>query len=418
LKRISLQQWKIILLSSLGGMLDYYDFVIFAIFAKTIGQTFFPSHNPLMEVFAAFSAFAVGYLARPLGGIVFSHFGDKYGRRQAFIFSILIMGLATFGMAVVPSYQRYGILMPILFLFLRFIQGIALGGEISGALTFVSEHVKHRVGLACAVIFCFVNFGVVAATLVKLLLSTVEPIMDSGVASWRVAFGMGGLFAILSYFLRTNLEESPEFLAFKHEVPRVPILELLRSHLTTTLLAVMLVAVNAVMISMLYLYTSSFMELLGHFSPAEISQFNFYCVVLLSAGILIWGYLVDRIGARRVFLTGIVLIMPLSYGFYSALLNNSYLYLFGSLIPFVSGMINASFPVLVVNLFPTSIRYSGVATSYNLAFAVFCGLSPLLATALIERTGNWMMPVYVLIVVSLLGMFSLVSMGKGKRELD
>ncbi|NDS79866.1 MHS family MFS transporter [Francisella tularensis subsp. holarctica] len=145
-------------------MLEFYDFVIFGMFAIVLGKTFFPTEgSPALQALSAFTVFAVGYFARPFGGIIFGHIGDKYGRKKSFLLTILLMGLAAFMIAILPSYQNVGIIAPLLFVILRIIQGAAIGGEIPSAVVFVKESLLKHGGLACGIIVCFLQLLQLAA---------------------------------------------------------------------------------------------------------------------------------------------------------------------------------------------------------------------------------------------------------------
>ena len=158
--------FKTILLTSVGGMLEFYDFVIFSMFTIVLGQTFFPQQNSqVLQVLYAFTVFSVGYLARPLGGIIFGHISDKYGRKKSFLMTIFLMGTASFLIAFLPSYSTVGIIATILFVILRIIQGTAIGGEIPSAIVFIKESINKHSGVACGIIFCLINFGVFFAVL-------------------------------------------------------------------------------------------------------------------------------------------------------------------------------------------------------------------------------------------------------------
>src|SRR5262249_48224274 len=160
------------LLASLGGTLEFYDFVIFGIFARDIADTIFPNPTPLVSLIQSFAAFAVGYLARPIGGIVLSHFGDRYGRRRVFLVSIFVMSGATFAMGLVPSYATWGAAASLLMVALRLLQGFCLGGELPGALTYVVETARRQAAFVCGVVFACVTMGVAAATGLSLMLRT------------------------------------------------------------------------------------------------------------------------------------------------------------------------------------------------------------------------------------------------------
>ena len=222
--------WRIVLLASLGGTLEFYDFVIFGIFARDIADALFPSGSPLVSLMASFAAFAAGYLARPIGGIVLSHFGDRYGRRQVFLGSIFVMSLATTGMGLVPSYQRWGAAASALMVALRIVQGFCLGGELPGALTYVVETAPRIAPFVCGVVFACVTMGVAAATGVSLSLRSLLAPETVPVLAWRIAFILGGLGGIVSFVLRRALEESPEFARMRGLASRQPFRDLLRTH--------------------------------------------------------------------------------------------------------------------------------------------------------------------------------------------
>ena len=191
--------FKTILLTSVGGMLEFYDFVIFSIFAIVLGRTFFPVEgSEALQALSAFTVFAVGYSARPIGGIIFGHIGDKYGRKKSFLLTILLMGVASFMIALLPSYKTAGITATILFVVLRIIQGAAIGGEIPSAIVFVKESLIKNGGLACGMIYCFINFGIFFAEITQ----TITTSYFSEDYAWRAAFIFGGIAAIVSYILR------------------------------------------------------------------------------------------------------------------------------------------------------------------------------------------------------------------------
>src|SRR5215212_10956496 len=180
--------WRIVLLASLGGTLEFYDFVIFGIFAKDIADAIFPNPTPLVSLMVSFAAFAAGYLARPIGGIVLSHFGDRYGRRRVFLISIFVMSGATLGMGLVPSFARWGVAASALMVGLRLLQGFCLGGELPGALTYVVETAPRHAPFVCGVVFSCVTLGVAAATGVSLAVRTWLPPDLVPSLGWRLAF--------------------------------------------------------------------------------------------------------------------------------------------------------------------------------------------------------------------------------------
>ena len=223
---------RIVLLASLGGALEFYDFVIFGVFAKDIADAIFPNPTPLISLMVSFAAFAAGYLARPIGGIVLSHFGDRYGRRRVFLISIFVMSGATLGMGLVPPFASWGAAASLLMVSLRLVQGFCLGGELPGALTYVVETAPRRAPFVCGVVFSWVTMGVALATGVSLAVRTWLPAELVPSLGWRLAFVLGGLGGVLSFVLRRSLEESPEFARMKQAASRQPFREVLQTQLS------------------------------------------------------------------------------------------------------------------------------------------------------------------------------------------
>ena len=205
-------KFKTVVLSALGGGLECYDFIIFAIFAKNIGDTFFPASSTVATLIQSYLVFAIGYLARPLGGVIFSHFGDLYGRKKSFSVSISMMGISTLLMSFLPGFDKWGLLATVVFILLRIFQGLSIGGEIPGALVFVSEHFPLKKGAACAIILLFLNCGLLLGDLIHVLLTRFLPENLFNAYGWRIAFFIGGFSALISFYIRRSLEETHSFL--------------------------------------------------------------------------------------------------------------------------------------------------------------------------------------------------------------
>lgn len=400
--------WKITFLSSVGGMLEFYDFVIFAIFALPIGQAFFPHKTALISVMSAFAAFAVGYLARPLGGLVFSHFGDRHGRKRAFILSVFIMGGATLLMGLLPTYQDEGILMSILFVFLRIVQGMAVGGEIPGAMVFVMEHLKRYSGTACGVVFLFINLGTFLANAVYAVMGMLLKNTGFQEDSWRVAFILGGFLAVGSYFLRMKMNESPVYLKHKAHAARIPFVQLMKSYSRNVLAGICLVAVQATLVSLLYLYVTQYLSLLGHYTHRDISVVTLTALSVFSICCAFWGWMADKLGCKPILCIGMLLLMAGSYWYYYAMIHHVHVLLAAIAVSVVAGMVTGSFGALLITWFPIVVRYSGMAICYNVAFAVFGGLSPLLATYLIHQSHNLLFPAYLLMMSAVIGLLGVL----------
>lgn len=405
--RITAAGWRIVLLASLGGTLEFYDFVIFGVFARDIAAAVFPNASPLASLMASFAAFAAGYLARPFGGIVLSHYGDRYGRRKVFLWSVFVMSAATLGMGLVPSYAQWGVAASALMVALRLLQGFCLGGELPGALTYVVETAPRIAPLVCGVVFSCVTMGVAVATAVSLSVRTWLAPELVPVYGWRIAFVIGGLGGVLSFVLRRSLEESPEFERMRSLASRQPFGDLLRTHKTQVLVGSALLAGTACFNGLFFSHLPAYLSGVLQYDPKQAVFSQTVGVLASAAGILLTGWIGDRIPPRYLLRTGVALLLVFSYPFYSALEARSVnLTLLLVLAGLAAGFTNGSFAVLLTDLFPTRIRFTGVALVFNVSFTIFSGTAPLVATTLIRDTGQFASPAFLMMgsaVLALVG---------------
>jgi MFS transporter, MHS family, proline/betaine transporter len=397
-RRISAAGWRIVLLASLGGTLEFYDFVIFGIFAKDIADAIFPNPTPLVSLMASFAAFAVGYFARPIGGIVLSHFGDRYGRRRVFLVSLFTMSGATSGMGLVPTFATWGTAASALMLTLRLVQGFCLGGELPGALTYVVETAPpEHAPFVCSVVFSCVTMGVAAATGVSLAVRTWLPPHQVPMLGWRLAFIIGGLGGFVSFMLRRSLEESPEFARMKQLAARQPFREVLKTHLAAVAVGVTALATTAGFTGLFFSHMAAYMSGVLGYDARQTVLSQTLGVIVHALGILAVGALADRIPSRVLLRVGAAALAVLAFPFYWALANRM---LQPTLLLVLAGacasLVNGSFAVLLTDLFPTRVRFSGVALGFNVAFTAFSGTAPLVATGLIRSTGFDTAPAFVM----------------------
>jgi len=403
--RISAAGWRIVILASLGGTLEFYDFVVFGIFARDIANAVFPGASPLGSLMASFAAFAAGYLARPLGGIVLSHYGDRYGRRRVFLWSVFVMSAATLGMGLVPTYAQWGIAASMLMVALRLIQGFCLGGELPGALTYVVETAPKIAPFVCSVVFACVTMGVAAATGVSLAVRTSldpESVPDYG---WRIAFVLGGLGGVLSFVLRRSLHESPEFERVRALALKQPLWELLRTHTGNVLVGCAILAGTACFTGLFFSHLPAYLFGVLQYDPRQAAFSQTVGVIASAVGILITGWLGNRIPPRYLLRLGVTLLLVLAYPFYTAVATRSMnLTLLCTLAGLCAGLTNGSFASLLTDLFPTRIRFTGVALAFNVSFTLFSGTAPLVATTLIRDTGSLAAPALLMMGSALLAL--------------
>ena len=402
---ISPAGWRIVLLASLGGTLEFYDFVIFGIFARDIASAIFPSSSPLVSLMASFGAFAAGYLARPLGGIVLSHYGDRYGRRRVFLWSVFVMSGATLGMGLVPPYAQWGVAACVLMVALRLVQGFCLGGELPGALTYVVETVPRQAPFVCGVVFACVTMGVAVATGVSLSLRTLLPPESVPVLAWRIAFVLGGLGGILSFILRRSLEESPEFARLRGLASRAPLQEVFRTFTAPVLVGCAVLAGTACFNGLFFSHLPAYLSGVLQYDPRQAVYAQTIGVIASAGGILLTGWLGTRIPPRHLLRCGVALLVLFAYPFYAALETRAVnLTLLLTAAGLVAGLTNGSFAALLTDLFPTRIRFTGVSLVFNVSFTLFSGTAPLVATAMIRDMASVTAPAALMVGCGLLAL--------------
>ncbi|WP_413045739.1 MFS transporter [Pseudomonas phoenicis] len=381
--------YKTLSLSALGGALEFYDFIIFVFFATVVGKLFFPPEMPeWLRLMQTFGIFAAGYLARPLGGIVMAHFGDLLGRKKMFTLSIFMMAVPTLIMGLLPTYAQIGLWAPMLLLLMRVIQGAAIGGEVPGAWVFVSEHVPARnTGYACGTLTAGLTAGILLGSLVATLINSVYSAEEVAEYGWRIPFLLGGVFGLFSVYLRRWLHETPVFAEMQQRkalAEELPLRAVLRDHPRAVLLSMLLTWLLSAGIVVVILMTPALLQTFYGVSPTDSLKANSLAIILLSLGCIGTGWLCDRFGAGRVLVVGSLLLLASSWTFYHSLATHpELLFALYAVTGLCVGVIGAV-PFVMVKAFPAAVRFTGLSFSYNVAYAIFGGLTPMVVTALLK----------------------------------
>ena len=399
---------KLVLLSSLGGGLEFYDFIIFAIFSIEIGNSFFPHESSTASLIGAYSLFAIGYLARPIGGMLFSHFGDKFGRCKSFALTISVMAATTLLMGIMPNYTHWGLTATVLFTLLRIIQGMSIGGEIPGAITFVSEHLNNRPGLSCGLIIFFLNMGMLLAQAVRTLLHFFLSNNAFHLYGWRIAFLLGGTLAIVSFYLRKDLQETPVFLEINQR-ERFPLLALFKQNPRELVSGIFVAGLGATIVSIYLLYFNAYLQTIINYPRKTASTLILLQLVIMSILNPLASFVSDYLGRRKLLIVGSFLLLLTSPIYFKLMQKIEFSFILVALNGLVISIYLGAMPCYLSELFPPKIRYSGVAISYNLAFALFGGLTPLLATFLVANTSVNIIPSFIIVLASILALLSLMA---------
>lgn len=371
-------------LAALGGALEFYDFIIFVFFTAVIGERFFPPSTPdWLRQLQAFGLFAAGYLARPLGGIVMAHFGDRSGRKRMFTLSVFLMAVPTLLIGLLPTYATLGYAAPLLLLLLRMLQGAAVGGEVPGAWVFVAEHVPaHRVGLACGTLTSGLTLGILLGSLVATAVNALLGAEAVAAWGWRVPFLVGGVFGFLAVSLRRWLAETPvfeELRARRALVEGLPLQAVLRGHGRAVAVSMLLTWVLTAAIVVVILMTPTLVQKLYAVAPADALAASSVATLCLTLSCVLFGVAVDRFGEGAVLGAGCLGLGAAAYALYGGL--PGHLLPLSALAGAAVGVVGVV-PTVMVRAFPAAVRFSGLSFSYNVAYALFGGVTPLAVTLL------------------------------------
>ena len=419
---------RVVLLSSLGGALEFYDFVVFGVFGVYISGAFFPSGNPLVSQMQGLAVFAVGYFARPLGGLLFGRRGDRTGRRGSFMLSLGIMSIATAAIGLVPDYRTGGIVSSAVFVALRLVQGFCLGGELPGAITYAVEVVPRRhATLACGLVFGCVSSGVLLATGISELLHLTLDAAEMAVWGWRIAFLVGGALGGLSCVLRRSLEESPAFLRMRARLAddaaaggaKGPLAELLTAHRRRLLVGIAATGVVTTFNGLLFAHMGGYLIRVLAYAPSQVFAALNIASAVISVTLVAATWVADRWTPLGVFRIGCVVLALAAVPAYSVIVAHGMklgqmFFLIGLSACFTHG----TFALLLADLFPTRIRFSGVALSMNLGAVIFSALGPLLAGSLVIWTGWLAVPSLLIVATALLALAATILLPRLSGQLD
>lgn len=392
------EQRKVVLLSSMGGLLEFYDFTIYGLFAGYFAHQFFPAHDEFISIIASYSVFVVGYVVRPVGGIIFSHIGDAIGRKTVLIMTMVLMGVASVGIALLPTYEQIGIYAPALMLLFRLIQGLAIGGELPSMIVYVSESMPDKRAQGMGGIFSGTVAGLIPGMLINLAIVkflTPEAINSYG---WRIPFLVGGLLCFIAYRVRCELHES---VAFKkvHKHESLPFAELLQHHLGKVLIGAGLVSIMATPIILAIIFMPTYLTKIVKADPTAVSQAVLIATFISVASIYIMGKLLNTQNLFKLSYISLVGLLLSAVICYSMIAMNLNLIIALAIFAIFQGFLVTIPPIFLSHLFPIEVRLTGVALSYNISFVLFGGVTPIVVTSMIEKTGMiYFIPVLVLLV--------------------
>lgn len=387
---LAAKDYKTIFLALLGGALEVYDFVIFVFLSGVIADVFFPPSMPeWLRLVQSMAIFSVGYLARPVGGLFLAHFSDSTGRKGMFNFTVLFMAIPCLCIGLLPGFEQAGYAAPALLLLARLVQGAALGGEVPNAWVFVAEHVPEaRRGYALGLLQAGLTVGYMLAALTAAILTSVYSTEDLRAWAWRIPFLVGGVFGFIAVWLRRWLRETPVFLELQkqHRIEKMPVSSVIRRHRVAAIPSILLtVLLNAAVIMMVVVTPLALQRFYG---MDEAVTFRISCVAILflNLGCVLAGRVSDWLGAWRtvglysVLLALAIMLLCASFGVSTRVVVVCYM-----TACLLSGIVGAV-PSVIVQLFPSSMKVTGISLTYNLTYSIGSSILPIFMLGLLHAS--------------------------------
>lgn len=383
MKKLNKNDIKTLVLSSLGGTLEFYDFIIFAIFTPYFTHHFFPSSlDENIQLLNSYIAFAAGYLARPIGAVIMGHFSDKFGRKRMFLLSIVLMVIPTFIFSIMPTYNDIGYFAIVILLLIRFTQGIAIGAELPSAWVFVYEHslINYRARFL-ALLTCGVCAGILLGALSALLLQlnfSDEEIKDY---AYRIPFFIGGIFGLISIYLRKFLQETPIFLKIKEnkQLNSFPLKEIIKNYKIDIFLSMIITWVLAACVLVLIILMPNYTKELFDIDSITNTLVQISACIFMILGLFCTGYLADKFKATsvcKVFAFYLFIFNLLC--FYKMYISKDFILfcIFYLCACFFAGIVNFA-SIFMCSLYKQNILVSGISFSYNLSYAIAGFITPI-----------------------------------------
>ncbi len=394
-----------------GNILEWYDFTVYGFFATVIGTQFFPESDKVVQLISSFGVFAAGYLVRPLGGVIFGLIGDKQGRKKALVFSVIMMAVSTTLIAFLPVYANIGWYSALLLILLRLLQGFSVGGEFTGAISFLVETAPEgKRGFygswTTFGVFGGILLGSGIATLITSIL-TKEQLHDFG---WRIPFLMGVVIGFVGYFLRKSMNDDYyEEIKKEKQIVKNPLLTFWKEYRMQAVRLILISWAFGVSVYLLFIFLPSYLHTFHGVKLSNALSAHTITIAVLMLIIPFFGYLTDKIGRKALLLGALTGFIVFTYPLFALMFKNTYLAILAAMLAFAifEAMFQAVMPVMMTEMFPAHVRYTGLSVSYNISLALFGGTAPVFSTWLVKVSGgNVWMPAYYLIFTCIIALIT------------
>jgi metabolite-proton symporter len=411
--------------SAIGSVVEWYDYFLYGTMAGIIfGPLFFPGDDPAVSLMLSLATFALAFVVRPIGGVIFSHIGDRVGRKKTLVATLSLMGGSTVAMGLLPTYETVGVWAPILLVTLRLIQGLALGGEWGGGLLLAVEYApRDKRGLYGAVpqtgALAGLALGALAGSLTTSLFS--EDAFRS--LGWRIPFLLSVVLIFVGLWIRRAVGETPSFVKVKaeHHDAKVPFVETMRHHWRAVLMTIGAKLIETATFFTFATFTISYATGTLGYEQSTVLNAVLVAAVLAIPVMLVMGALSDRIGRKKVYTAGVIAIFVYAIPYFWLLSRNNVLALYAAVIigfSIIWSMYGSVLGTLFAESFSADVRYTGISLGYQVGAAVIGGPAPLIATALLVAYNDNYLPVGIFIMVVALVSLVAISFAKERRGAD
>jgi len=403
---------KLVITSGVANTFEWYDYALFGHFAPIIGQKFFPSNDPNALLLQVFLVFAVGYLMRPIGGIFFGIIGDKFGRKSALSLAVMCMAIPTAAIGFLPTHETWGISATVGMILCRMIQGLSMGGALTGSITFIIEHAnRNRRGILGSVAMMSICLGILLGSLISYLTKNIFSVEQFDMWAWRLPFIIGIIVFCVGVYIKNNTHETPLFAQAKYsgKIHKSPLSSVLKNHWFDMLISILINATGSIIFYFEAIYLISYLKVNRNFSEGNVEILVNICYVIMIFATLCAGWLSDKIGRKKIFIITLVLIIILSPVLFKIFETASfYQVVFAQIaIAVIAALYIGPEPALQAEFYPTEIRNTALAIAYNTATSVFGGTTPYIIESLVQHTGTITAGVYYIVISSITGLCAL-----------
>lgn len=403
---------KLVFTSGVANTFEWYDYALFGHFAPILGAKFFPDNDPSTALLQVFLVFAIGYLMRPIGGIFFGIVGDKWGRKTSLSLSIMCMAVPTASIGFLPTCETWGVTSTIIMILLRMLQGLSMGGALTGSISYVIEHTeKSNRGVYGSISMMSICLGILFGSLVSFCVKNIFSSEEFDLWAWRLPFIIGIIVLFVGIYIKNYTQETPLFEEIKHrgELVDSPLKTVLQKHWFDLLISILINATGSIVFYLEAIYLISYLKINRGFPESEVQILVNCCYVLMIAVTVFAGWLSDRIGRRKIFICNLLLIIFISPFILRTFESSSFGYVIiaQSMMAILAALYIGPEPAFHAEFYPTKIRNTALSVSYNTATSVFGGTAPYIMELLVQNTGTITSSVYYILASASISLIAL-----------